>query len=159
MPIQLLLSPPALTRWLPVLAALMLMLTVAVPGAAAIEPDYLVIAHESVGHKVISAPELKRIFTKKRSHWDNGQPIVIVEQGGDSHARDTFYRKILKSDIAQMSTYWINQTMTNGLAPPKIYSNARRVVSYVARTPGAIAFIDANANVVLSDGVKRITVR
>ncbi len=150
--------PRILAGILPIVAML-LTLTTSVPLAAAGEADFIVIAHKSVAHDTLSRPELKRIFSKKRSHWDNGQAIVIVEQGGDTQAREAFYHTVLQSTLAQMSSYWINQTMTNGLAPPKIYSNARRVVSYVARTPGAIGFIDAKADVVLTDKIRRVSVK
>jgi len=141
----------------PLLATLVLLLAITVPAVSATDRNYIVIVNESVDAKMISVPELKRIFTKKRSHWGDGKPIVTVEQGGSSTARVAFYRTVLHSSVAQMSTYWINQTMTNGLAPPKIHTNARRVVSYVARTPGAIAFIDANTD--LPSGVKRIVIK
>jgi ABC-type phosphate transport system substrate-binding protein len=101
------------------------------------------VANPSVSEKFLSETDLRRIFKKQLSHWDDGTPITVLEQGGKSNARKAFYRNVLKSTADKMSLYWISQTMTHGIAPPVVHSSRRRVLSQIARTPGAIGFVSA----------------
>jgi len=139
------------------MAVTLLLWAWATPGQAQDNLSFGIIAHPLVEVESLSMGELKRLFTKQRSHWDDGTPVVVIELAGNAPARADFYRLVLKKTIDEMSLYWINQTMVHGAAPPVSHGSARRVYAHVARTPGAIAFIPINAPVTAK--VKRIGIR
>ncbi|MBI5136878.1 MAG: hypothetical protein HZA24_06015 [Nitrospirae bacterium] len=122
------------------LIALLLAAPLAVPAQTA---GFAVVAHRAVPVDALSAAELRRVFLKKQTHWADGTPIAVVEMTGDPALREGFYGRILNSTVERMTAYWINETMTHAVAPPRLYGTAAMLLDYVARTPGAIGFVPA----------------
>jgi len=117
---------------------------------------FVVVAHPDVAVDQLSADELGRIFKKESTRWPDGTPIVPVEVGGTAPTRSSFYRATLKLVVGDVTAYWINQAMTTGNNPPKIFSSDGLVMRYVGQTPGAVGFVSPTTPA--DPRVKRIAV-
>lgn len=124
--------------------------------ARAEEHQFVVIVHPEVSVDSLGVDELGRIFKKEVTRWPDGTLIRPVELGGTSAARADFYGTTLRLRVGDVTAYWINQAMTTGSNPPKVFSSANLVMRYVSQTPGAIGFVGADTPI--DPQVKRIAV-
>jgi ABC-type phosphate transport system substrate-binding protein len=138
------------------LAAWLLVAAVTAGPARAGDLDFVVIAHPAVSVQDLSLDELARIYKKETTRWPDGSPIVPVELGGAGATRAAFYESTLRLMVGDVTAYWINQAMTTGNNPPKVFSSDSLVLHYVAQTPGAVGFVAPNTP--LGDRVKRIAI-
>lgn len=129
--------------WIRILLLLALF-TPVVPLTASAEDGFVIIAHPDTPATEVTLPDLGRIFRKKITHWENGTPILPVEQGGLGARKISFHKAVLNMGEAAVNAYWINQAMTSGRVPPKRYDSPRLVIEYVSRHPGAIGFVAAD---------------
>jgi ABC-type phosphate transport system substrate-binding protein len=128
------------------------------PGAQARAQDFgfVVVANPEVGVDRLSTDDLGRIFKKELTRWPDGTPIRPVELGGTSPARAEFYGVTLRLRVGDVTAYWINQAMTTGSNPPKVFSSPNLVMRYVSQTPGAVGFVSADTPI--DPQVKQIAV-
>jgi len=43
--------------------------------------------------------------------------------------------------VREMADFWIQQSITQGLAPPSTQKSARAILRFVASVPGAISYV------------------
>ena len=125
--------------------------------ARAADDAYVVVVHPDVIVKTLSVRELGRIYKKVVTEWPDRSRISPVELGGTSPVRKQFYQDTMNIMVGDVATYWINQAMTTGIKPPRVFPSNELVLKYVARTPGAIGFVTREA--ILTGTVKRVTIR
>lgn len=120
------------------------------------EHGFTVVAHPEVSVDSLSVEELGRIFKKETTRWPDGTPILPVELGGTSPTRAQFYRTTFRLMVGDVTAYWINQAMTTGNNPPKVFSSGNLVIRYVSQTPGAVGFVSPDTPI--DPRVKRIEI-
>jgi ABC-type phosphate transport system substrate-binding protein len=87
--------------------------------------------------------DVARIYLRKRRFWDDGAPIVALNQEPTSPARAAFTRLVLGTDTSQLQAYW-NEQYFQGIFPPTVLSSADAVRRYVAADVNAIGYIEAS---------------
>jgi ABC-type phosphate transport system substrate-binding protein len=136
------------------LAGLLVFLWTEPPSAQG--PDLVIIVNKANPVKTLPVAELRRIFMKQSRMWPHAEPMVPVDWDSTSAIRQVFSRRILNRTVREMAEYWVQQSMTQGLAPPSTQRSARAVVRFVANVPGAISYVspgDADDSV----GVIKVT--
>jgi ABC-type phosphate transport system substrate-binding protein len=114
----------------------------ALPADAAGGETLVVIVHPA--RKVqLDLEDVARIYLKKRRFWDDGQPIVALNQAPGSPARETFSQLAFGSESTRLGTYW-NEQYFHGVLPPVALSSPASVKRYVASDPNAIGYIELN---------------
>lgn len=148
-----------MSRLAPWVVAFPLLLAGLVPpqNAVAADEGYVVVVHPDVAIETLTTRELGRIYKKVMTEWPDNSRIYPVELGGTSSARELFYRDTMNIVVGDVATYWINQAMTTGTKPPRVFPSDELVLKYVARTPGAIGFVTHKAT--LDHTVRKVTVR
>jgi hypothetical protein len=73
--------------------------------------------------------------------WPNAEPMVPVEWDSTSYIRLVFSKQVFNRSVREMTEYWVQQSMTQGLAPPSTQRSARAVLRFVASVPGAISYV------------------
>lgn len=111
----------------------------AAAGVASAEP--VVIANPGVGIASISQSQLSRLFFGQTDLLPNGGKAVPLNVGGASE--DEFTTKVLKKSPEQVEKYWARMIFTGKAKPPREVK-PEEVKSVVARTPGAISYIDSS---------------
>lgn len=106
--------------------------------------DVLIITNKSVPASSISKVDIKKIFTGKKTRWENDQKInFIIQQGGSTH--EQFLRTYVQRTPAQYSRYWKKQVFTGKGRRPTTVSTDEAVIEYVAGTEGAIGYISTES--------------
>ena len=130
---------------------------VAAPAARAEAQDaYRVIVHASNPASQISKTELARIFMKKRTTWESGTAVVVVDQTERSSTRAQFSNQVLGKDVAAMKSYWQQSLFSGRGVPPVEKGNDSQVAQFVAGNESAIGYI--SGSVPLPAGVKVLEV-
>ncbi len=127
-------------------------------GVAAISlqaGEIKVIANPSVGAAAISADDLKRVFLGTRSSLADGSHVEpVLAKTGPAH--EAFLKEYLGKTDGALTTYYRSLVFTGKGAMPKTLSSDEEIVSYVAKTRGAIGYVGAKT---AATGVKELGVK
>jgi ABC-type phosphate transport system substrate-binding protein len=123
---------------------------------AAHAPGFVVVVNTSNSVTTVSLSDLQRIFRKQTRMWPNGETVVPVDWDATSEIRQEFSKRVLNRSVREMGEYWVQQSITQGLAPPTSLKSARAILRFVASVPGAIGYLPA---VDLDGTVRRIEVK
>src|ERR1700730_339351 len=116
--------------------------------------DIKVIANPSVKATQVSADELKRIFLATDTSLEGGHVVPVFEKGGATH--EAFLKLYLGKTDAALSIYYRSLVFTGKAFMPKMLASDAEVAAYVAKTKGAIGYVNAGASF---PGAKAILVR
>jgi len=136
--------------------AILLLVALIGPAAAAQQNGYAVIVNEADGVTSLSADEVSRIFFKKTHRWTNGLDVVPVDLPEDAPAREAFSAAVHGKSVGAIRAYWLQQVFSGRSAPPIQKASDEQVVDFVRDTPGAIGYVSATAT--LSGGVRRLQI-
>ena len=132
---------------------LALLALVAVPATRAHAQDsYRVIVNASNPASHVSQSDLARIFMKKRTTWESGTPVVVVDQSERSSTRAQFSHAVLGKDVPSMKSYWQQSLFAGRGVPPIEKVNDAQVAAFVASNESAIGYVSSAAP--LPAGVK-----
>jgi len=139
-------------RWRPAFKILFALVCLGTVAASA--SDVKVIANLSVKSDTISRSELRRIFLLEVSSLDNGTHVQpVLQKEGWLH--EVFLREFLDTNKQSLSDYYGTMVFTGKAAMPKELASDKEVISYVARTKGAIGYVSNPAD---TAGVKVLAV-
>jgi ABC-type phosphate transport system substrate-binding protein len=102
---------------------------------------FVVIVNKANPVKTLSLAELRRIFMKQTRMWPHAESIVPVDWDATSTHREVFSRVVLARSVREMGDYWVQQSVTQGLAPPSTQRSARALLRFIASVPGAIGYL------------------
>ena len=126
-------------------------LALALPALAG---NVKVIANASITADSITSAELKGIFLLQRKTLRDGSPVVpVLEKRGATH--ETFLRQYLDRGSAEIVTYYQGLVFTGKGSMPRQLDSDVEVIAYVARTRGAIGYVDGASP---TDGVRVLNV-
>jgi ABC-type phosphate transport system substrate-binding protein len=86
--------------------------------------------------------EIAQIFLKKRRFWDDGTPMLPVNQNAGSAARASFDTAVFGAGARRLSVYW-NHAYFRGVLPPATLASDEAVRRFVVSEPRAIGYIRA----------------
>jgi len=116
--------------------------------------DIKVVANPSVKAVHLSTDELKRIFLATNTSLEGGHVEPVFEKGGATH--EAFLKQYLGKTDAALSIYYRSLVFTGKAFMPKMLASDEEVLEYVAKTRGAIGYVNAAAS---TPGTKAIAVR
>src|SRR5579864_3365798 len=113
-----------------------------------------VIANPSVGVESISVAELKGIFLLQRKTLKDGSSVEpVLQKSGPTH--EVFLQQYLNRDSEEIRIYYQGLVFTGKGSMPKQLTSDAEVVSYVARTRGAIGYVSGSSP---TEGVRVLNV-
>lgn len=121
------------------------------------EPQtFVIIVNKANPVKTLPIVELRRVFMKQSRMWPHAEPMVPVDWESTAEIRQVFSKQVLNRSVREMAEWWVQQSMTQGIAPPSTQRSARAILRFVASVPGAISYVaPADAD----DTVKIVTIR
>src|ERR1700730_7682992 len=126
-----------------------------VPGAYTAQgADLKVIANPSVRVSSVSAEELKNVFLVTKTSLSGIHVEPVLEKGGTTH--EAFLKQYVGKTDAALNTYYRSLVFTGKAFMPKTLGSDAEVAAYVARTKGAIGYVNAGSS---APGAKAIVVR
>jgi len=114
--------------------------------------DIAVIVHPSNNNE-IDQQFIKKVFTGKVKSFDDGSPVVAINQESGNQPAIEFNEKILNKSASQLKAYWSKQLFTGKGTPPKEMSTDSEVLKLIGDNPSLIGYVDASA---VNDKVKVI---
>jgi ABC-type phosphate transport system substrate-binding protein len=102
---------------------------------------FVVIVNVANPVRELPAADLRRIFMKQMRMWPHGESIVPVDWDATSPVREAFSQQMLARSVREMADYWVQQAVTQGLAPPSTQRSSRALLRFVSSVPGAIAYV------------------
>jgi TonB family protein len=123
-------------------------------SANAVASGVKVIVNSSVNADTISAGEIKRIFLEENNSLADGSHVEpVLEKSGAVH--EAFLQEYVGRTDDDLQSYYRALVFTGRGSMPKELSSDAEVLAYVARTRGAIGYVNAAFNV---EGVKTLTI-
>ena len=116
--------------------------------------DVQIIASKDVNVAEISADDLKRIFLETKTSLGDAKVRPVLQQGGAAH--ETFVKEYLGKSGADLEAYYKSLVFSGKGVDPKVLAGDAAVVSFVAMSKGAVAYVSCAAIVI---GVNKITVK
>jgi len=114
-----------------------------------------VIANPSVAANAISADDLRDVFLQEKSTLSDGSRVApVLAKGGPAH--ETFVKQFLGKTSDTLQTYYRSLVFTGKGSMPKMLNTDTEMVSYIAKTKGAIGYVNADASL---EGVKTLEVK
>jgi ABC-type phosphate transport system substrate-binding protein len=107
----------------------------------AAQAPFVVVVNKENPVASLSLVDLQRIFRRQTRMWPHGEVIVPVDWDATSPMREQFSRRVLQRSVREMGEYWVQQSITQGLAPPSTQKSAKAILRYVANVPGAISYV------------------
>ena len=128
------------------------------PLVSSAEPGFVVIVNKDNPVTSLSVNELQRIFRKQSRMWPHAESIVPVDWDSTSEVRQEFSRRVMGRSVREMAEFWVQQSVTQGLAPPSTHKSARAILRFVASVVGAISYVppgdvDATVKVIKVAGI------
>lgn len=111
--------------------------------AAGVHPvlaEDVVIVNQNVEMTTLSEEVLKDLFLGRKSSWADGSNVVVV-LSKSSGSTETILKMVNKSP-AQFQTCWKKLVFTGKGSMPERLDTDEAVAAFVAKTPGAIGFVD-----------------
>ena len=136
--------------------AVLLSLILALPAAAQ-STVYKLIVHRGNSVRFLTQSDAAMLFLKKAKTWQkwgSAEPVLVVDLGQESDVREAFSGQVLGKRIEAVRAYWRQQLFSGNAVPPLEVASDSAAVAYVARTPGAIAYVSRSAK--LPDGVREV---
>jgi hypothetical protein len=135
------------------LATIAALVLLAALGPKAADQPFVVIVNRANPVRSLPVGEVRRIFMKQTRMWPHADAMVPVDWDATTPIRETFSRQVLKRSVREMAEFWVQQSMTQGLAPPATLKSSRAVLRFVASVSGAISYLppgdlDDSVNVV-----------
>jgi ABC-type phosphate transport system substrate-binding protein len=106
--------------------------------------DFAVVANQSVKASAVSAEELRQVFLGSKSSLDDGSPVEpVLAQSGPTH--EAFLKSCVGKSDAALRNHLKTLVFTGKGSMPKSFASDADIVSYVAKTKGAIGYVASSA--------------
>jgi ABC-type phosphate transport system substrate-binding protein len=89
----------------------------------------------------LALAQVRRIFLREVTVWDNGWPITVFERSSDHPIRAIFSSTVMGKTPGQLSEYWLGLALTRGLDPPKVCRTATLLRQYLERVKGGVGYV------------------
>lgn len=120
----------------------------ATPAAGQSTPDIAVVVNQDVKVDNLTRAELRRVLLGDREFWPSGVRVALLIRAPIARERDAALKDICQMTEAQFRTYWISKVFRAEIGSgPKIMFTPQMALEQVARTSGAITFVETPVTV------------
>ena len=137
------------------LIVLILLMSEIIFYAQQAEP-FKVIVNASNPVTELTKKDVSKMFMKKLARWENGTPVLPVDQVESSSVRKQFSEAVLGKTVSAVKSYWQEQIFSGKGVPPPEKTSDKEVIDYVKANAGAIGYVSADASLT---GVKAVEVK
>jgi ABC-type phosphate transport system substrate-binding protein len=102
-----------------------------------------VVVNADVPGDSLTTGTVRRIYLRRQRFWRDGTLVAPVNLPATSAVRDAFSLAVLGRSPRDMVEFW-NDAYFHGIQPPPVLDSQRAVLLYVARTPGAVGYVEAS---------------
>ncbi|HKU41413.1 MAG TPA: hypothetical protein VJR89_24820 [Polyangiales bacterium] len=103
-----------------------------------------IIANKDVALKTVTREELRPIFQTKKNTWPDGKTVVPFNLPPAHASRQGFDAAVLGLDPDRVAKYWIDRKIRGDEKPPQTAPSPAVMVKIVAKTAGAVGYVEAS---------------
>lgn len=101
-----------------------------------------IISNVTADTKSLSVNQLRRIYSMRQMHWNNGTPIVVYVLASKNPLHQKFCQEELRLFPYQLDRIWHKLTFSGyGVAPIEV-QNQQALIKAVQSTKGAIGYVE-----------------
>ncbi len=108
--------------------------------------DIKIVGHQDGPPDQMDASELRSVFMAQRQWWGGDTKISIVLLKSSVPISEVVADKVFDMSPNDVKTYWIQIVFRGKAKTPKHFDSEDALIAYVARTPGAIGVVSAEAD-------------
>ena len=116
-------------------------------GLAVQAQSFKVVVNTNNPVSSLTKKELSDIFLKKHLKWQSGEVVIPVDLSSKSSVREDFSNQVHGKSVSAVKSYWQQFVFAGKGTPPVEKNNDDEVIDFVKRTPGAVGYVSAGANV------------
>ena len=121
--------------------SLLLTLALLLSTGTALAQEIAIITHKSNTEKM-DLGSLKNYFTGRKTHFSNGQQVLIIDQATGAAARARFLAKVVEMGSGRWDQHWLEQKSKSGMAKPKQTRSVKFILRFISRKPGALGYVN-----------------
>jgi ABC-type phosphate transport system substrate-binding protein len=122
--------------------ALPLAMLLVLPTAAECLADVVVVVNASSGVERLSREEVINIFLGRFRQLPSGLPALPVDLPASQAEKATFYRLLVKRELAEINSYWARLVFSGRTTPPKQAKSEDEMIEFVGSTQGAVGYLE-----------------
>jgi ABC-type phosphate transport system substrate-binding protein len=123
---------------------LLVLFAMALIGSSTAAAAPVLIGHKNVASEKLDVASVKAIFLGKKVAWDGAGRVVLAVLKSGPIAED-FLQSTVAMNVSAFNNHWRRLAMTGGGTAPKTFEKEEDLRKFVAETPGAIGFLDAQS--------------
>ena len=136
------------------LAGAVLVLLITLGPLSLAQAEEVVIVKAGHSSKQIPKKRLKKLLLGKSKKWPSGEKVILaVLTHGPTH--ENFIKKYARKTPKQFTNYWRKLVFSGKGKMPKSFSSETELIKFVAKTPGALGYVDSATR---RDGVTALPV-
>ncbi len=116
----------------------------ALAAASPASAELVVVVNAGSGVERLSRDEVINIFLGRYRQLSSGLAALPIDQPASHALKAQFYRNLVNKDLAEINAYWARLTFSGKTSPPRQAASAAEVVDWLARTRGAIGYVERN---------------
>lgn len=113
--------------------------------AASLDRSLRIVVNKENSESKLSPADLERVFLGKKTLWPSGVRVQPAMPNEESPTGETFLTSGLGKSVSQFRAYWKRLLFSGGGAAPKTFRTNAQVLDFVARQPGGIGVVSADA--------------
>jgi len=106
--------------------------------------EFRIVVHPDNPSVSLKLSDLTKIYLGKKSFFESGGRIVPLDL---TIHKQSFYEDVLNKNIRLISQYWTKAIFSGRGTPPKEFSNAEQLISFLKITPGGLAYLPVEINI------------
>lgn len=126
--------------------------TAACPSSA----ETVLIMNQDLADEALSNNDLLRVFAMKKRTWSNGKSIRVYTLPNKSSVHRDFVYTYLKMQPHHLSRLWHKLVFSGTGSKPEVVNTSKEMLDEVARTPGAIGYLDSEHVDTIDDQVIKV---
>lgn len=124
------------------MAILLVFILMAVGETPVSAAELAVVANPRSGIDKLNHDEVVDIFMGRSRQLSSGITAQPIDLPATQVEKAIFYRLLVNKDLTEINSYWARLHFSGRVSPPMVAKSAANVIEIVARTPGAIGYIN-----------------
>lgn len=109
--------------------------------------SFIIVTHPSTQGDSISEQDLRDIYNGDRVFWISGKRVRAARLPDDNGTTADFLQLILSKTSSEFIQLWRHKLFSGKGLPPKVVSDAEKMISYIEENEGSIGFIPVTKNI------------
>ena len=128
-----------------------LLILLSIIGSTVANADLAIIAHPDYQGGELDRQMVKALFLRETITFPSGHKVTLANHAKGSPDRKHFFEYVLQMGETRHKRYWSRKIAIGKKGAPKELNNHKDVLSWIAKTPLGITYIDKNK---VDDSVK-----